>query len=176
MDNSQLLDEIREANLTYLLLAQRMIKDDKAAALFRLGINKEAADLIAALPAEARAGTVEREAYVRQLDGLVYGPDPRQGFFEEGEFIHRCSGSLLSDSVFLTAGHCVERGDGSGEVAAYARIWFEQDAGADYDPVTDTPATDPLEPAAEDVDPVLEPVEPVDVTEDPLEPAPEVEI
>lgn len=49
MDNSQLLDEIREANLTYLLLAQRMIKDDKAAALFRLGINKEAADLIAAL-------------------------------------------------------------------------------------------------------------------------------
>jgi len=49
MDNSQLLDEIREANLTYLLLAQRMIKDDKAAALFRLGINKEAADLIGAL-------------------------------------------------------------------------------------------------------------------------------
>lgn len=49
---------------------------------------RRAADLIAALPAETRAGTVEREAYVRQLDGLVYGPDPRQGFFEEGEYIH----------------------------------------------------------------------------------------
>ena len=49
MDNSQLLNEIREANLTYLLLAQRMIKDDKAAALFRLGITKDAAELIEAL-------------------------------------------------------------------------------------------------------------------------------
>jgi flagellar transcriptional activator FlhD len=49
MDNSQLLNEIREANLTYLLLAQRMIKDDKAAALFRLGIAKDAAELIEAL-------------------------------------------------------------------------------------------------------------------------------
>lgn len=49
MDNAQLLEEIREANLTYLLLAQRMIKEDKAAALFRLGISKEAAELIEAL-------------------------------------------------------------------------------------------------------------------------------
>jgi len=49
MDNAQLLDEIRETNLTYLLLAQRMIKDDKAAALFRLGITKEAAELIETL-------------------------------------------------------------------------------------------------------------------------------
>ena len=49
MDNSQLLNEIREANLTYLLLAERMITDDKAAALFRLGIAKDAAELIEAL-------------------------------------------------------------------------------------------------------------------------------
>ena len=56
MDNSQLLNEIRETNLTYLLLAQRMIKDDKAAALFRLGIAKDAAELIEALtPAQVRA-------------------------------------------------------------------------------------------------------------------------
>lgn len=49
---------------------------------------RRAADMIAALPTEARAGTVERETYLRRLDGLVYGQDPRQGFFEEGEFIH----------------------------------------------------------------------------------------
>ncbi|MCC7081858.1 MAG: flagellar transcriptional regulator FlhD [Burkholderiales bacterium] len=49
MDNSQLLNEIRETNLTYLLLAQRMIKDDKVAALFRLGIAKDAAELIESL-------------------------------------------------------------------------------------------------------------------------------
>jgi hypothetical protein len=86
-------------------------------------------------PSAAVTGPNIEEDFVHEYVGLVAFYD------EEGEFIHRCSGSLLSDSVFLTAGHCVERGDGSGEVAAYARIWFEQDAGADYDPVTDTPAT-----------------------------------
>jgi hypothetical protein len=46
-----------------------------------------------------------------------------------GEFIGRCSGSLLSPSLFLTAGHCIEG-------AASARVYFQQDAGANYDPVT----------------------------------------
>ncbi len=49
---------------------------------------QRAADMIAALPTEARSGTVGRETYVRQLDDLVYGEDPRQGFFQGGEFIH----------------------------------------------------------------------------------------
>jgi len=51
---------------------------------------------------------------------------------EEGEFIWRCSGSLLSPTVFLTAGHCADTEGG----AVTARIWFQQDAGANYDPAT----------------------------------------
>ena len=62
-------------------------------------------------------------------------------FYDEDDvFLHRCSGTLLSPEVFLTAGHCVAA-DEEGNVAALARIWFEQDAGADYDPVTGEPAT-----------------------------------
>ena len=49
MTNEQMLTEIREANMTYLMLAQNLIRQDKAEALFRLGMSEESADLIAAL-------------------------------------------------------------------------------------------------------------------------------
>jgi flagellar transcriptional activator FlhD len=49
MDSEQLLAEIREANLTYLMLAQTLIRKDRAEALFRLGISEEAADLLGML-------------------------------------------------------------------------------------------------------------------------------
>lgn len=45
----QLLADIREANLTYLMLAQQLIRADKAEAVFRLGLSEESAELIAAL-------------------------------------------------------------------------------------------------------------------------------
>lgn len=49
-----------------------------------------------------------------------------------GEFIWRCSGSLISPTKFLTAGHCADTADG----AVTARVWFQQDAGVNYDPAT----------------------------------------
>jgi flagellar transcriptional activator FlhD len=49
MTNEQMLTEIREANMTYLMLAQNLIRQDKPEALFRLGMSEESADLIAAL-------------------------------------------------------------------------------------------------------------------------------
>jgi hypothetical protein len=49
---------------------------------------------------------------------------------EEGEFIGRCSGSLLDPYNFLTAGHCVVG-------AATARVYFQQDAGVNFDPETE---------------------------------------
>jgi len=91
------------------------------------------AALIAA-PSTAVTGPNIVEDFEHEYVGLVAFYD------EDGEFLHRCSGTLLSPEVFLTAGHCVAADD-EGNVAASARIWFEQDAGADYDPITDTPAT-----------------------------------
>ena len=52
------------------------------------------------------------------------------------EFTHRCTGSLITATVVLTAGHCTDATTG----ATHARLWFQQDAGADFDPVTGTPA------------------------------------
>jgi flagellar transcriptional activator FlhD len=41
--------EIRDANLNYLMLAQQMIRSDKASAIYRLSISQEIADLIESL-------------------------------------------------------------------------------------------------------------------------------
>jgi flagellar transcriptional activator FlhD len=46
MKATRLLDEIRETNLSYLLLAQQLIREDRAEATFRLGISEEVAELI----------------------------------------------------------------------------------------------------------------------------------
>jgi flagellar transcriptional activator FlhD len=46
MTNNDIIAEIRDANLGYLMLAQQMIRSDKATAIFRLGISNEIADLI----------------------------------------------------------------------------------------------------------------------------------
>lgn len=46
---------------------------------------------------------------------------------DQGEFLWRCSGSLLDATTFLTAGHCTDA------PAVAARVYFQQDAGANYD-------------------------------------------
>ena len=45
------VSEIHEVNLTYLMLAQKLIRQDKVEAMFRLGLSEEAADMLSALSA-----------------------------------------------------------------------------------------------------------------------------
>lgn len=66
------------------------------------------------------------EDYEHPFVGLVVFYD------EEGEFLWRCSGALLDPYTFLTAGHCADTVSG----AVTARVYFQQDAGANYDPAT----------------------------------------
>src|SRR6476646_1366129 len=49
MNADQILAEIRETNLSYLMLAQSLIRADREQALFRLGVSEETATLIATL-------------------------------------------------------------------------------------------------------------------------------
>ena len=49
MNADQILMEIREANLSYLMLAQNLIRTDREQALFRLGISEETADMVSML-------------------------------------------------------------------------------------------------------------------------------
>ena len=51
---------------------------------------------------------------------------------KDGSFIWRCSGSLISPAKLVTAGHCADTAEG----AASARVYFQQDAGANFNPST----------------------------------------
>ena len=46
---SDMLNEIREVNLSYLLLAQRLLREDKPMGMFRMGITEQLADVLANL-------------------------------------------------------------------------------------------------------------------------------
>ncbi|MGN6806876.1 MAG: flagellar transcriptional regulator FlhD [Trinickia sp.] len=47
--NGETLDSIREINLSYIMLAQRMLREDKAIGMFRLGLSSQLAELLAGL-------------------------------------------------------------------------------------------------------------------------------
>jgi flagellar transcriptional activator FlhD len=73
--NDQLLEGVREINLAYLMLAQQMIRLDRAQALYRLGISDEVAKVIARLtPSQVMriAGTKQLICRFRFDDDVVW--------------------------------------------------------------------------------------------------------
>lgn len=46
MTETAMTNEIGDLNLTYLLLAQRLVREDVPTAMFRLGLSREMADLL----------------------------------------------------------------------------------------------------------------------------------
>jgi flagellar transcriptional activator FlhD len=76
MNTNDMIAEIRDANLGYLMLAQQMIRADKATAIFRLGISSDVADLIEGM-SNAQilklAGTNMMLARFRFDDGSILG-------------------------------------------------------------------------------------------------------
>jgi hypothetical protein len=83
---------------------------------------------ISAAPAGAVTGNFV-EDFEHPYVGLV-------AFYDaEGNFLWRCSGALITDRVFLTAGHCTEQDVPEGEdQPVMARIWFHQNVGGEFAP------------------------------------------
>jgi len=89
--------------------------------------------VLGAVPAGAVTGNYVADN-VHSYVGLI-------AFYDKDDvFTHRCSGSLITPSVFLTAGHCTDAATG----ATHARIWFQQDAGAAFDGVNPAPSGYPV--------------------------------
>jgi hypothetical protein len=89
--------------------------------------------VLGAVPAGAITGNYTDDN-IHPYVGLI-------AFYDKDDaFTHRCSGSLLTPSVFLTAGHCTDATTG----ATHARIWFQQDAGVGFDGTNPAPSGYPV--------------------------------
>jgi len=103
-DNKQneFLMEIHEANLSYLMLCQQMIKSDKPAAIFRLGVSKDIANLLEDLSNSQLiklASSNMMLARFRFDDGAILGmlTNYKKGIFQS-----------IAHSAILMAGQPVE--------------------------------------------------------------------
>jgi flagellar transcriptional activator FlhD len=98
MNTDQILAEIREANLSYLMLAQSLIRTDREQALFRLGVSEETATLISTLtPAQMMkiAGGNTLLCRFRMDDDLVWSLLTSHGKGAANESVSRLHASIL---------------------------------------------------------------------------------
>ena len=98
MNSDQILAEIREANLSYLMLAQTLIRTDRDQALFRLGLGEDSAAMIGALtPAQMMkiASGSTLLCRMRCDDDLVWGLLTSHGKSAANESVSRLHASIL---------------------------------------------------------------------------------
>lgn len=76
MNPDQMLNEVRELNLSFLMLAQAMIRHDKPQALYRLGISEEVADLLSVMSSQQLVRIASRSVLLCKMrfdDEMVWG-------------------------------------------------------------------------------------------------------
>ena len=98
MNTEQILAEIREANLSYLMLAQSLIRSDREQALYRLGVSEDTARLIGALtPAQMMKIASGNTLLCRMRcdDDLVWGLLTSHGKSAANESVSRLHASIL---------------------------------------------------------------------------------
>ena len=98
MNADQILSEIREANLSYLMLAQSLIRADREQALFRLGISEESASMIALLAPSQMMKIASSNTLLcrfRMDDDMVWGLLTNHGKSAANEVTTRLHASIL---------------------------------------------------------------------------------
>jgi flagellar transcriptional activator FlhD len=98
MNTDQILAEIRDANLSYLMLAQSLVRADREQALYRLGVTEETAALIAALsPAQMMkiASGNQLLCRFRMDDDIVWGLLTSHGKTAANDGVSRLHASIV---------------------------------------------------------------------------------
>ncbi len=76
MPTDHFSNEIKGTNLSYLLLAQNLVRHDKADALYRLGLSEDAADFIALLSTTQMLALADSAILLSRLrldDAMILG-------------------------------------------------------------------------------------------------------
>ena len=98
MNTDQILSEIRETNLSYLMLAQSLIRADREQALYRLGISEDTATLIDTLTSAQMmkiAGGNTLLCRFRMDDDIVWSLLTSHGKGAANEGVSRLHASIL---------------------------------------------------------------------------------
>ncbi len=98
MTAEQILAEIREANLSYLMLAQSLIRADREQALYRLGVSEDTATMIVSLtPAQIMkiAQTNTLLCRFRMDDDMVWNLITSHGKSAANESVGRLHAAIL---------------------------------------------------------------------------------
>ena len=98
MQTDQFLAEIREATLSYLMLAQSLVRADRDQALFRLGINEDTATLLSRLtPAQMMKMSIGNTLLCRfrMDDEVVWNLLTNHGKGAANEGVSRLHASIL---------------------------------------------------------------------------------
>ncbi|MES2958212.1 MAG: flagellar transcriptional regulator FlhD [Pseudomonadota bacterium] len=98
MNTEQILAEIREANLSYLMLAQSLIRSDREQALYRLGICEDTANTIGALTPAQTMKVAQSSTLLcrfRMDDELVWNLITSHGKSAANESVGRLHAAIL---------------------------------------------------------------------------------
>ena len=98
MNADQILTEIREANLSYLMLAQSLIRTDREQALYRLGISEDNAALLTLLTPSQMMKIASSNTLLcrfRMDDDMVWGLLTNHGKGAANDTTSRLHASIL---------------------------------------------------------------------------------